>query len=193
MLWGLGHTVAILLAGGAIVVFKFVMPPRLGLAMELAVGLMLVALGGWNLANGGDLGHEPTSKAHDHDRGHIHSSVPGLGGALGSRATRPLIIGIVHGLAGSAAVALLVLGTIERPVWAMAYLFVFGVGTIAGMMLITTVLATPFVFAAGRFTRLHRGLGIIAGLLSVTLGASMIYEIGFVHGLFTSHPDWTPH
>lgn len=108
------------------------------------------------------------------------------------RLVRPLLVGVVHGLAGSAAVALLVLGTIRDPLWALGYLVVFGVGTIAGMLLITTALALPFAYAARRFDRLHRGLGVVSGVLSLAFGVFLVYEIGFVHGLFTSHPQWTP-
>ncbi|MGA2811077.1 MAG: high-affinity nickel-transport family protein [Candidatus Acidiferrum sp.] len=105
---------------------------------------------------------------------------------------RPLFVGLVHGLAGSAAVALLVLSTIRDPKWAVAYLLIFGVGTIAGMMLITTALALPFSFAGYKFAWLNRGLITGSGLLSLGFGLFVAYHIGFVDGLFTSHPTWTP-
>lgn len=106
---------------------------------------------------------------------------------------RPLLIGIVHGLAGSAAVALLVLGTIREPRWAVLYLLVFGVGTIAGMMLITAAIALPFSFAGYKFAWLNRGLVTGSGLLSLAFGFFVSYHIGFVDGLFSNHPSWTPH
>jgi len=105
---------------------------------------------------------------------------------------RPLVVGLVHGLAGSAAVALLVLTTIRNPKWAVVYLLVFGIGTIAGMMLITGAMVLPFAYANKRFSRLNRGLRIASGLISVAFGLFLVYEIGFVNGLFTSHPQWTP-
>lgn len=105
---------------------------------------------------------------------------------------RPLFVGIVHGLAGSAAVALLVLTTIRDPRWGVFYLLVFGVGTIAGMMLITVALALPFSFAGTRFAWLNRGLVTASGVLSLCFGLFVSYQIGFVDGLFTSHPNWTP-
>jgi high-affinity nickel-transport protein len=105
---------------------------------------------------------------------------------------RPLLIGIVHGLAGSAAVALLVLSTIRDPRWAVLYLLIFGVGTVAGMMLITAVIAMPFSFAGYRFAWLNKGLVTGSGLLSLGFGLFVCYQIGFVDGLFTSHPNWTP-
>lgn len=107
-------------------------------------------------------------------------------------ALRPLLVGIVHGLAGSAAVALLVLSTIRDPKWALLYLLIFGVGTIAGMMLITAALALPFSFAGHRFAWLNRGLVLGSGLLSLCFGIFVCYDVGFVSGLFTSHPRWVP-
>jgi hypothetical protein len=107
-------------------------------------------------------------------------------------ALRPLFVGLVHGLAGSAAVALLVLSTIRNPRWAVAYLLIFGVGTIAGMMLITAAIALPFSFAGYKYAWLNRGLVTGSGLLSLGFGLFVAYHIGFVDGLFTSHPVWTP-
>ena len=71
---------------------------------------------------------------------------------------RPLAIGLVHGLAGSAAVALLVLSTIHNPIWATVYLLIFGAGTMIGMMCMTAAIAVPLTFAGERFTKLGSGL-----------------------------------
>jgi hypothetical protein len=105
---------------------------------------------------------------------------------------RPLLVGIVHGLAGSAAVALLVLSTIHDPKWAVLYLLIFGTGTIAGMMLITAALALPFSFTGYKFPWLTRGLVVASGLLSLGFGLFVCYQIGFTEGLFTNHPNWAP-
>jgi high-affinity nickel-transport protein len=105
---------------------------------------------------------------------------------------RPLVVGIVHGLAGSAAVALLVLATIRDPKWAIAYLLVFGVGTIAGMMVITMSLASALKVVGGRSQFISRRLAVASGVLSLAFGCLVVYQIGFVNGLFTSSPMWTP-
>ena len=105
---------------------------------------------------------------------------------------RPLFVGVVHGLAGSAAVALLVLSTIREPKWAVLYLLVFGVGTIAGMMLITATIALPFAVAGYKFAWLNNGLITASGLVSLVFGLIICYRVGLVAGLFTSHPTWTP-
>ena len=101
-------------------------------------------------------------------------------------------MGIVHGLAGSAAVALLVLGTIRDPHWAIFYLLVFGVGTIVGMMLMTLAFSVPFTVAGNRLAWLNRSLVTTTGVVSLLFGLVVAYQIGIVDGLFTAHPSWTP-
>jgi len=106
---------------------------------------------------------------------------------------RPLIVGVVHGLAGSAAIALLVLTTIQNSRWAVAYLLIFGVGTITGMMLITVALGSAISYTQSRSAWLSRGLSAVAGVISLAFGLFITYQIGIVNGLFTHHPHWTPH
>jgi high-affinity nickel-transport protein len=202
LLWGLGHALTIFVVGGAIVVFGLVIPPRLGLGMELSVALMLLVLGGLNVGafvrDAQQLGGHGHRHAHGHGHEHVdehaHPDPDPAGGSRGGllRSLRPLLVGIVHGLAGSAAVALLVLATVRDVAWALGYLLVFGAGTIAGMMLITGAMAAPLVLTARRFAGVRRLLGVGSGLLSVALGGFLVYEIGFVHGLFTGQAAWTP-
>ena len=136
--------------------------------------------------------HNPESHSHSTENTSL-GFLDRTFGKLGMyQVLRPLVVGLVHGLAGSAAVALLVLTTIRQPRWAVAYLLVFGIGTIAGMMLITAAIAVPFTYASHRFTNLNRTLRVATGLLSLAFGLFLTYQIGIVHGLFTSHPQWTP-
>src|SRR5207244_1320367 len=110
--------------------------------------------------------HGPAPAAH----GHAEEDTPlarldrRLGGLGLYQVLRPLVVGVVHGLAGSAAVALLVLAAIPNPVWGIAFLVVFGVGTIAGMMLITAASAVPFAYTATRFARANRYLAFASGM-----------------------------
>jgi ABC-type nickel/cobalt efflux system permease component RcnA len=105
---------------------------------------------------------------------------------------RPFVVGVVHGLAGSAAVALLVLTTIRNVHWAVAYLLIFGVGTIAGMMLITMSIASAFTMVGRGRQKFSRRLALASGLLSLCFGLFVAYQICFVNGLFTSHARWIP-
>ena len=195
-MWGVGHTMTIFVVGAAIILFNVVIPVRLGLSMELAVGAMLILLGVLSLTGTTQrlqsrFAPEPaphTSAEHTH-RSWMPRPFQGFGLY---NALRPLLIGIVHGLAGSAAVALLVMTTIRDPWWALAYLLLFGVGTIAGMMVITAVISTPFIHTARKYSRLNRGITLASGLLSLGSGIFIAYQIGFVDGLFTRHPQWTP-
>jgi high-affinity nickel-transport protein len=220
-LWGVGHTLTIVAVGGAIVLFTVVIPPRLGLSMEMAVALMLIVLGMWNLTGFLEqirglrplsLGSAGRIHGHLHRHGdYVHSHPSALGseqhghdehrpvtwldrrlGGLGFyQVLRPLLIGLVHGLAGSAAVALLVLALIKNPWWAMAYLVVFGIGTIAGMMLITAAIGAVLAYASGRSSRVERYLRVASGLLSLGFGLFLVYQIGVVDGLITGHPGPT--
>ena len=169
-LWGIGHTATILLVGGAIIVLKVqlsAIPPRVGLTMEFAVAVMLVVLGLLTLAGG--------------ERRVVDSTA------------RPLTVGFVHGLAGSAAVATLPqVALIPSPLWALAYLGVFGVGTIVGMLLVTVSIAAPSLFAVQRFAGVNRTLRIASGVASIAFGLLLAHRIGFVDGLFTTAPAWTP-
>lgn len=231
--WGLGHTLTIMLVGGAVILFTWVIPPRIGLSMELAVGLMLIVLGiativdvvrnarasKSSLISATDRGH-----SHDHETAHVHSHAHSHGdyvhthphshapeghphppeatplarldtrfaGVRLYQLVRPLVVGIVHGLAGSAALALLVLTTIGSSAWSLLYLLVFGVGTIVGMMLITTAIGIPFVATGRRSFQLNNGLRIAAGVISVAFGLLLAYQIGFGRGLFTGNAQWTP-
>jgi hypothetical protein len=124
-----------------------------------------------------------------------HGLAPGALSPLAAR--RPLLrsfgVGLVHGLAGSAAIALLVLSAIPEPLWATLYLAIFCVGTIIGMGLITTAIATPLIVASRRMSSLHQRLVIGSGLLSFGFGLFLAYQIGIVDRLFAAAPIWNPH
>jgi high-affinity nickel-transport protein len=178
-LWGIGHSLTVFVVGGVLVVFRLAISPRLGLGFEFGVALMLILLGYSNL--------RPASAAAAGDgvaHGHEHPQ----------RFTgwRPVVIGIVHGLAGSAAVAILVLAAIPETFRALAYLAVFGVGTIAGMMLITWLIAAPSIYAARRVARFQRGIRFAAGALSLGFGLLLAREIIVEGGLLSASPGWSP-
>src|SRR6266705_495462 len=229
--WGVGHTITVMAVGAAIIVFGVVVPPKLGLSMEFAVGIMLVLLGiltltGMGRAVGAAHAHahaaEPRGHAlelHDHLHAHgdyVHRHLHGHGPAAHGHAEahtplarldrsglgrialyewlRPFAVGFVHGLAGSAAVALMVLSIIREPMAALGYLLLFGLGTVVGMMLITLVLSAPFAFTAVNLPKFNWRLRVASGLVSFVFGVVLIYGIGFAEGgLFTDAPTWDPH
>lgn len=231
IVWGLGHTIAVLAVGAAIIIFKIAIPIRLGLAMEFAVALVLILLGLSAFASFVQLVVRRIAEmprtvdqlvvhchAHSHGFGphrhpHVHPASGGHhrleqvalhhehrlpAGALSSFAIRrPLLrsfgIGLVHGLAGSAAIALLVLSAIPEPLWATLYLSIFCLGTIVGMGLITTAIATPFAVAGQRMSWMNRGLVTGSGLLSFGFGLFLAYQLGIVDHLLGTVPIWVPH
>jgi len=205
-LWGVGHTVTIVIVGGAIILFNVVIPPRVGLLMELAVSLMLIALGVWNLRGTWRALVEmvrPAAAAHAHPHVHAHGDYVhahphphdrephphrldqtplarldrSFRQLRAYQIVRPVVVGVVHGLAGSAAVALLVLTTIRTPSWAMAYLVLFGIGTVAGMLLVTMALAAPFTFMRRHVPIARQRLQAATGLVSVCFGLFLAYQI----------------
>ena len=218
-LWGLGHTLTILLVGGGIILFRWVIPPLVGLSMEFAVSLMLILLGLMNLTGlwrrrSGELAggvvhahpHPHGDYVHDHAHGHAPEAHPHdptrtpvsrmdrwFGGLDAWHWVRPLAVGVVHGLAGSAAVALLVLATISDPRWALFYLLVFGLGTVAGMTILTATMAWPMAAAGDRSARWSHGLRVASGVVSLVFGVFLMYQVGITQGLLTGRPTWTPH
>ena len=197
MMWGFGHTLTIFIVGAAIILFKLTVPPRLGLSMEMAVAAMLILLGILNLTGLLQrITDRFTPAAWTKPEGETSASQSAFA-SLKNLTTRfgyfqllrPLFIGLVHGLAGSAAVALLVLSMIPSPQWAVMYLVIFGLGTVAGMMLMTTAMAIPVALTGKRSSRY---LTVASGLVSICFGLFLVYQIGFVDGLFTSHVHWTP-
>jgi hypothetical protein len=165
--WGLGHTITLLVVGGAIIAFKIGFNARLGLSMEFCVAVMLIVLGLLNLFDVKMTASAPSS-------------------------SRPFFVGVVHGLAGSAAAALLIVPLMDDPRWAALYLVTFGLGTIVGMSIVTISIAAPALLASAHVPSLQRSLRIASGAVSLVFGLYLAQRIGFTDGLFTSNPTWTP-
>jgi hypothetical protein len=207
--WGVGHTVTVTAVGIAIVAFNVTVTPRAALSLELAVAVMLVVLGVVRIVwvfRGSDavpVAHlvephgeqaPPALHSHLHVHGaavhrhpHVHPParlLRALQTVGPAQALRSALVGLVHGLAGSAAVALLVLSTIRSTAGAIGYLILFGIGTIVGMTAITGLLSLPFTIGAARGQRWRRGLALATGALSLGFGLYLVVEIGFVDGLF---------
>jgi uncharacterized membrane protein (DUF441 family) len=193
-IWGMGHTLTIFFVGSAMILFKAVIPERLGLAMETSVGLMLIIIGALNLS--GALQRRmkrltPNDALSDSVAGPAwRRNGPFRVGCF--NVLRPLAIGVVHGLAGSAAIALLVMATIHDLWVEMGYLLVFGFGTAFGMIIITVMIAVPIVYSANRMSGWNLYMITASGLISICFGVYLSYQNGFASGLFTAHPHWIP-
>jgi sulfite exporter TauE/SafE len=190
-LWGVGHSISLALAGVAVILLHVEISERMALALEFCVALMLVALGAsalQKLWRGGHLHlhvHQHGGRTHVHP--HIHDGTPESDPHThhGFRpGMRPLLVGMVHGLAGSAALMLLVLSTISSPFVGLLYIVVFGIGSIGGMMIMGALVSLPLYLTATRFSRANVAVRSLAGLFSLSFGLFMIYEIGVERGLF---------
>ena len=105
---------------------------------------------------------------------------------------RPFIIGMVHGMAGSAAIALLVLASINDPVLGMFYLLLFGLGTIVGMIVVTTVMTVPMTIVVSRAVVSRRWLTAAAGVVSLVVGVLLVQSLGGPLALFAADPAFIP-
>lgn len=159
LLWGLGHTLTLCAVGGLILLFNLTVPQRVSLSLELVVGLALVVVGLLNLAG-------------------RHGFVPAEGAESRQQGARAFVVGLIHGLAGSAALALLVLASVSDPWLGALYLLVFGAGTIVGMVLITVTVASPVALLAERYAWNGSALRLATGALSVAMGAYVMVEVG---------------
>jgi ABC-type nickel/cobalt efflux system permease component RcnA len=186
--WGLGHTTTLLVVGGACLLLGAVIPERTSQMLELAVGVMLLALGAqvlWRMRR-----QRVHIHVHRHDQGTVHVH------AHSHRAEQPhdpahhdhvhpagfphraLVVGMVHGLAGSAALLLLTVATVASPWVGLAYIALFGVGSILGMGALSAAIAVPLRMSARLLSGVHNGLELLIGGATMIVGARVLYQVG---------------
>lgn len=191
-LWGVGHTISLFLAGIFVLLLNFQISEQTERILEFCVGVMLLLLGLnvlRKLLKGGKLHfHTHEHGAHEHAHPHIHEKANAEEKHThhGFKfSPRSVIIGMIHGLAGSAALMLLIIPTIESRTLGLIYIIVFGIGSIGGMMLMSLLVGLPFHLTASRFNRFNYILQSVAGFVSIALGLFIIYEKGITEGLFS--------
>jgi hypothetical protein len=171
MCWGIGHTFALIAAGAVLVVLRAEMPPSVANLFELGVALMLVALGLRAAYNASRQG--PTGPVHVHHHGrvvHIHPGTPAhIHIGAWTLARRPLLVGAVHGLAGSGALTALVLATLPSTAARLAYMGLFGIGSTLGMAAMSGLLGWPLA-RIGSHHRIARAVAFAVGCLSTAIG-----------------------
>jgi len=186
--WGIGHTATLFAAGIAVIALKGDIPDTWALSLEFLVGLMLVCLGAASFRSLASL------HVHEHaHEGRIQKHVHALTGGEGRshrHAPRPVsyrtsaFVGLVHGLAGSGAMALLAMSAVSSVWEAAVYILVFGAGTVVGMLVFTTVIGLPFVLTA-RKLKVNLTLARLTGAVSVVFGIYYMYRLGIQEGLFS--------
>ena len=188
--WGMGHTFALLVFGVAIAVFRLTVPARLSQVLEFLVGCMLVFLG-VNVIRKLVKGQAIHVHTHNHDgatHSHLHFH---LGAAEHAHrhhvlrvGGRPFVVGVVHGLAGTAAIMLLIIGAIPSLFLAVGYILVFGIGSIGGMMLMSMLMSVPLALATHRLVRVERWIRLAAGLFSLGFGVFLAWDVGLIQSLW---------
>jgi ABC-type nickel/cobalt efflux system permease component RcnA len=191
--WGLGHTITLFLFGGAVLIADSFVPERLATALEFAVGVMLVLLGAdvlrrvvrervhFHAHRHGDTKH---FHAHAHTKGADHASDPHEHRHPERQSWRPLLVGMMHGMAGSAALIVLALGAVQNPWQGLAYIAVFGIGSVAGMVIVGAAIGLPLRYSPRGLTWVHNGLRTAVGLFTVGLGGYVLFDTGIAGGLF---------
>lgn len=178
-LWGLGHTISLFGVGVLVVFLKLQISESVETKLEVAVGVMLVLLG-INAFRKLRAAENIHVHAHEHgEREHIHIHAHREEPVETSHhrfSVRSIAIGMVHGLAGSAALMLLVLPVIASPAVALAYILVFGIGSIGGMMAMSLLIGLPIYFTSHKFQLVNKGIRLVAGVFSLGLGTLIVYE-----------------
>lgn len=188
--WGLGHTLTLFIVGLIVMGLRISIPERVALGLESLVAVMLVGLGLnilWRSLHLGKIhahahSHSPETHEHLHlheqteeVHAHSHPLIP---------MRKPFLVGMVHGLAGSAALMLLVLTTVPTLLAGLGYIVIFGVGSVGGMLVLSSLIGFPFVLTARRFGVLNNWIRVFAGAGSVVFGIFLAWELGSQAGLF---------
>ena len=179
----LGHMMSLMVAGVLVIAVKVQISDRIAVWLEFVVALMLIFLGmkairkslrGWKLHRHRHT-HDGNTHTHlhlHHERDqhlHSHRHLIRLG-------TRPFFVGMVHGMAGSAALTILVLATIPSAVAGVVYIAIFGLGSVGGMLIMSSVISLPFVFAKKYFKAFGEAMHLAVGLAGVAFGVFLAWQ-----------------
>ena len=191
--WGAGHTLTLFIFGSLVLLLDTVIPETLAQVLEFMVGLMLIGLGIDVLRR--QLRERIHFHVHRHADGHLHFHVHSHAGEQvhpavyhhhhhhGRFPLRALYVGMMHGMAGSAALILLTLQSVHSPLTGMLYIMLFGVGSIAGMTALSAIIAVPLRYSISSVRWAQNGLHTLIGLTTLYVGGMMVYDIGIAGGL----------
>ena len=186
--WGIGHSVTLLLFGGIVLALGTSIPQHVALALELVVGGMLILLGADVLrrlvrqrihlhihSHGARVRHV---HAHSHAGEGLHRDLPHEHAHSGGLPRRALLVGMTHGMAGSAALVVLSLGAVQSWTAGLMFVALFGAGSIVGMASLSVAIAIPSRLTAPHLRGLYNGLTALIGAVSCVLGILTLYRIG---------------
>ncbi len=193
VVWGLGHALTLFLFGGLVLVMDAMVPTRFAQALELAVGVMLILLGldvlrrlmrervHFHLHRHGESVHfhahsHLSGQSHDAENSHQHEHPKAF-------PMRALFVGMTHGMAGSAALIILALDSVQTLAQGVLYIALFGFGSILGMAILATAISLPLRYTSRSFTWAHNGLKAAVGIVTIGLGSILVWQIGITQGL----------
>ncbi len=187
--WGLGHSLTLFIFAGAAVFLDLRFGETLAQVLECVVGMMLILLGGqvlfrlWRERLHFHTHHHPNGRTHFHIHSHLgenvdHNPDHHVHAHANRLPLRTLVVGMVHGLAGSTALVLLTATTVQGPVIGLLYVGLFSLGAIAGMTALSSLLAVPLAWTAQALTWTHRSLQAVVGVATLVIGALFLMEAG---------------
>jgi ABC-type nickel/cobalt efflux system permease component RcnA len=191
--WGAGHTLTLFVFGSLVLLLDMVIPETLARVLEFTVGLMLIGLGIDVLQR--LLRERIHFHVHRHAGGQLHFHAHSHAGEQGHPAVhhhphqrgrfplRALFVGMMHGMAGSAALILLTLQSVHSPLTGMVYIMLFGVGSIAGMAALSAIIAVPLRYSIAGLNWAHNALHALVGVTTLGVGSMIVYDIGIAGGL----------
>ncbi|HEY0727084.1 MAG TPA: hypothetical protein VGD38_03370 [Pyrinomonadaceae bacterium] len=190
-LWGMGHTASLLVVAVIVLSLRIAIPEIVSAWLEFGVAIMIIGLGVsalWRaLRKSGHVhvhkhDHDGLSHTHVHFHEHETRHEPAAASQHSHNVSRvgwkPVLVGMVHGLAGSGALTLLVLTQIGSPWLGLLYVLMFGVGSIVGMLLMSALIGLPFAIASAKLTHIHHGLQTAAAVLSICFGVWYAFSAG---------------
>ena len=195
--WGMGHTLSLLVIGVVVLTLRIAIPESVSGWLEFGVALMIIILGISALRRA--LRHNATVHVHQHSHDglshtHVHfhedetSHAPSLktqhSHAVSRIGVKPVLIGMMHGLAGSGALTLLVLTQISSAFTGFLYLATFGFGSIGGMVLMSGLIGLPFALTSAKLTHAHQGLQTAAAIFSICFGVWYAYQAAPIASFF---------
>lgn len=186
--WGIGHTLTLLLVGSVVLAWGIRIPPEFERVAESGVAILLVVLGGtlaarlyrerWHVHRHHHDDGVPHVHFHSHQRQQDHRHRHWM-----VQSVRPLCIGMAHGLAGSAALMLMILATTENVGAGLLSILIFGVGSIVGMMLIGMTISVPIMYSRSISQRVFLAVQGFAGCASIVVGVWMLVKLTFAAGV----------
>lgn len=180
-IWGVGHTTTLFLAGIIILTLKITIPETIALSLEFLVGLVIIFLGFYvirDIIEKKKHIHKHTHNGRTHT--HIHSH---KGTDQHTHYHQSFSVGLIHGLAGSAALMLLILSTFNSLIIGIIYILLFGIGSMVGMAIVGGLISIPFIYSSKKSRSINTVIQYGTGMISIGFGSYLLFKIGYLEGL----------